>query len=96
MVNQIISLTEKNYPSKWYIECLAIDEVATIAKLFNLVEFQAVPGKGHWATRAYHDQKTEINREEMREFITVASANVAVFKAKLNKHLRYYLLCISG
>ena len=75
------------YTSKRYVECLASDEIATIGiKLFNLVEFEAVPG-GHWATRAYHDQKTEINREEMREFITVASANIAVFKAKLNTHL---------
>ena len=96
VVNQIISLTEEFYPSKRYVECLAIDEIATIViKLFNLVEFEAVPG-GHWATRAYHDQKTEINREEMREFITVAIANIAVFKAKLNTHLGYYLLWISG
>jgi hypothetical protein len=96
VVNQIISLTEEIYPSKRYVECLAIDEIATIGiKFFNLVEFEAVPG-GHWATRAYHDQKTEINREEMREFITLAWANIAVFKAKLNTHLGYYLLWING
>jgi len=96
VVNHIISLTEKTYPSKRYVECLAIDDIATIGiKLFNLVELEAVP-EGHWATRAYHDQKTEINREETREFITVASANIAVFKAKLNTHLGNYLLLISG
>ena len=96
VVNEIISLTEKIYPSKRYIECEAIDEIATIGiKMFNLVEFEAVPA-GHWAMRAYHDQKTEINREETREFITVAIANVAVFKAKLNTHVGYYLLWISG
>jgi hypothetical protein len=95
VVNQIISLTEKIYPSKRYVQCLAIDEIATIGiKLFNLVELDVVPG-GHWATRAYHDQKTEINREETREFITVARANIAVFKAKLNTYLGYYLLWIS-
>ena len=96
MINKIISFTEKIYPSKRYIECEAIDEIATIGiKMFNLVEFEAVPA-GHWAMRAYHDQKTEINREETREFITVAIANVAVFKAKLNTHVGYYLLWISG
>jgi hypothetical protein len=96
VVNHIISLTEEIYPSKRYVECLAIDEIATIGiKLFNLVELEVVP-EGHWATLAYHDQKTEIKREETREFITVASANIAVFKAKLNTHLGYYLLLISG
>jgi hypothetical protein len=69
VVNQIISLTENVYPSKKYLECLAIDEIATIAiKVFNLVELEAVTD-GHWAMRSFHDQKTEINREEMMEFI---------------------------
>ena len=95
-VNHIISAMESIYPSKKYVKCLAIDEIATFAiKLFNLVELEAVTGD-HWTMRAYHDQKTEINREEMREFITIASANIAIFKAKLNTHLGYYLMSISG
>lgn len=95
-VNQIISAMENIYPSKKYIKSFPIDEIAEIGiKLFNLVELKAVPG-GHWAMRSYHDQKTEINREEMREFITIASANIAVFKAKLNTHSGYYLMYISG
>ena len=95
-VNHIISAMESIYPSKKYVKCLAIDEIATFAiKLFNLVELEAVTGD-HWIMRAYHDQKTEINREEMREFITIASANIAIFKAKLNTHLGYYLMSISG
>ena len=95
LIKQIISVTENVYPSKRYVECLLLDDIVMpfAAKAFNIVELGAVT-EGHWAMRAYHNEKTEINQEEMKEFITIAIANIAIFKAKLNTHPGYYLMQI--
>jgi predicted RNA-binding Zn-ribbon protein involved in translation (DUF1610 family) len=96
LIKQIISNTTNVYRSKRYVECLVLNDIEVMpfaAKSFNIVELGAVT-ESHWAMRAYQSEKTEITDKEMKEFITIANANFAIFKAKLNTHLGYYLMQI--
>jgi predicted RNA-binding Zn-ribbon protein involved in translation (DUF1610 family) len=96
LIKQIISNTQNVYPSKRYVECLVLNDIEVMpfaAKSFNIVELGAVT-ESHWAMRAYQSEKTEISDKEMKEFITISSANFAIFKAKLNTHPGYYFMQI--